>query len=505
MNHLQAVKAALDYMERNLREEIAVDDVAQAAHFSTSHFHAIFPKAVGCTAAEHLRKRRLACAALDLALSRRRILDIALEYRFESQEAFTRAFKRLYGVTPGLFRRNRDGLPFCPLFGIYSPGDPTSRGGAEPVKSGMTGDFATRLVLDGVMKVGFRLEPGRCPEDIPFAACLASALRYVGEDFDWMPIVAHNRTWRLNYGNVHILGASGMAFGLLWRDGWHTDNVDHMFVADPREVIRRAFDSVGYSHEVVEKTGSPEDEERYREAICRSLQQGRPVLGFGVVGPPECSLITGYDEGGDVLLGWSYFQDDANWSQGLTYEPSGYFRKRDWFGETRSLLVIGEKTAQRDLHERNRDSLRWGLDIARTPASFGRQSGLAAYTAWASHVADDAHFASKGEDELRQHHQVHFLAAVTMAECRAWASIYLREMAEAEPAMAEDLFAAADCFSAEHDLMWKMWSIEGGHGNPEGFRKFADPAVRKQCVEIILECRRLDERAGAYIEQALFR
>ena len=41
----------------------------------------------------------------DQALTLRALLDIALDYGFSGQEAFTRAFKALYGVTPGVYRR----------------------------------------------------------------------------------------------------------------------------------------------------------------------------------------------------------------------------------------------------------------------------------------------------------------------------------------------------------------------------------------------------------------
>ena len=44
-----------------------------------------------------------------------------------------------------------------------------------------------------------------------------------------------------------------------------------------------------------------------------------------------------------MLIGWSFFQGMPEFSAGLEFEPSGYFRKRDWFGDTESLVIIGEK------------------------------------------------------------------------------------------------------------------------------------------------------------------
>jgi AraC family transcriptional regulator len=70
------------------------------------HFHRIFRAMVGCPVGEYIRRRRLTRAGQRLIETKQRILDIAFESRFESQESFTRAFKQLYGVSPGEYRRN---------------------------------------------------------------------------------------------------------------------------------------------------------------------------------------------------------------------------------------------------------------------------------------------------------------------------------------------------------------------------------------------------------------
>lgn len=49
-----------------------------------------------------------------------------------------------------------------------------------------------------------------------------------------------------------------------------------------------------------------------------------------------------FDEGGDVLIGWSYFQAAPEFSGNIEFEPSGYFSKRNWFADTESLVLIGE-------------------------------------------------------------------------------------------------------------------------------------------------------------------
>ncbi len=98
--------AAAEYVERRLGEPMRLREVARAAGLSEYHFQRIFRAAVGDSLKEYIRKRRLTVAARQLLQSDARILDLALEAGFESQQAFSRAFKRTYEQTPGRFRKN---------------------------------------------------------------------------------------------------------------------------------------------------------------------------------------------------------------------------------------------------------------------------------------------------------------------------------------------------------------------------------------------------------------
>lgn len=55
---------------------------------------------------DYLRYRRLAFALVEVRDTQKSILDIALDYGFSSHEAFTRAFKEAYGITPSEYRQN---------------------------------------------------------------------------------------------------------------------------------------------------------------------------------------------------------------------------------------------------------------------------------------------------------------------------------------------------------------------------------------------------------------
>ena len=105
VEYREEIKAAIDYIEQHLDREIRVDDAAAAAGFSKYHFQRIFKKETGFAVYEYIQKRKLAQAAALLLNSSMQVLDIAVYLHFDSQETFTRAFKRCYGLPPGRYRK----------------------------------------------------------------------------------------------------------------------------------------------------------------------------------------------------------------------------------------------------------------------------------------------------------------------------------------------------------------------------------------------------------------
>ncbi|MNO91160.1 Transposon Tn10 TetD protein [compost metagenome] len=107
MNHDACIKESIEYIEDNLDNKIELKELADKAFLSKYHFHRVFHSVVGEPVAEYIRKRRLKEAASELVTTDNKIVDIALKYQFSSQEAFTKAFKRIYGVPPREFRTSK--------------------------------------------------------------------------------------------------------------------------------------------------------------------------------------------------------------------------------------------------------------------------------------------------------------------------------------------------------------------------------------------------------------
>jgi AraC family transcriptional regulator len=105
MNYLEQIQRGVDYIENHLESPIAIDAIAREAGMSQWHFQRMFRGLTGDTVKAYIRARRLG-QALDLLLnSDKRIIDIAIEADFESQESFTRAFKAAFDITPAQYRK----------------------------------------------------------------------------------------------------------------------------------------------------------------------------------------------------------------------------------------------------------------------------------------------------------------------------------------------------------------------------------------------------------------
>jgi AraC family transcriptional regulator len=100
----ERIQRAIDYSEHNLTREVTLSGAADAACWSPFHFMRTFHAMTGYTFAGYVRDRRMELAAYRLIFTRDRILEIAMEVGYETQEAFTRAFKRCHGSTPGRYR-----------------------------------------------------------------------------------------------------------------------------------------------------------------------------------------------------------------------------------------------------------------------------------------------------------------------------------------------------------------------------------------------------------------
>jgi AraC family transcriptional regulator len=96
----QGMDRAIDYIESNLTGTIDLDITARFVGCSSWEFQRIFSFLTHVPPGEYIRQRKLTLAAQDILTSQTKIIDIALKYGYESPTAFSRAFSKLFGMTP---------------------------------------------------------------------------------------------------------------------------------------------------------------------------------------------------------------------------------------------------------------------------------------------------------------------------------------------------------------------------------------------------------------------
>lgn len=352
MHWVTKVQDAIDYIEENLLEDISLESVGRTIHYSPSSFQNLFSALTGYSIGEYIRFRRLSCAAEELADTRSSVMDVALKYRYETVEAFAKAFKRLFNCAPSKYCVAPKQQRFHPIKIEYK----------------LYGGFGMeRNWIPDLMKVDWS-DTQRQNE---YVNSLVSALNAQGE--------------KLNYGSVCALSGSAfrtsfsMPSVVLWNHGNY--HVIHTPI-----LIEHTFRMLGYQvvHHIRGDYGFD------KRLIINSIDRGVPVITLeGVINCSDACVISGYDNDGDVLLGYNPFMN-VNEDHKEAPDETGYFRKSDWHdgffakGSIGRILIIEGKREKPSKETILQETLRVMRHlIADESIAPGQYNGLAAHRAFA--------------------------------------------------------------------------------------------------------------------------
>jgi AraC-like DNA-binding protein len=114
-----SIESVIDYIESNLDGKLDLEMVAEAVHYSKYHLHRMFTNVVGMTIHEYVHRRQLTEAAKLLVFSDRPIIEVAFICGYESQQAFSAAFKSIYKIPPSEYRYNQIFYPLQLRFMLH--------------------------------------------------------------------------------------------------------------------------------------------------------------------------------------------------------------------------------------------------------------------------------------------------------------------------------------------------------------------------------------------------
>ncbi|MBB3611031.1 GyrI-like domain-containing protein [Rhizobium sp. BK602] len=102
---MSAIARAIWFIESHFASDISLDEIADTAGLSRYHLSRVFGLITGHSISGYIRGRRLSRAALALIDGSSTILQVALDAGYGSHEAFTRAFREQFGMTPDSLRK----------------------------------------------------------------------------------------------------------------------------------------------------------------------------------------------------------------------------------------------------------------------------------------------------------------------------------------------------------------------------------------------------------------
>ena len=154
MDHPIAIMdTVIDYIETHLDGKLDLERIAQAVHYSKYHLHRLFTDTTGITIHDYVQRRQLTEAAKLLVFSNKPIIEIAMICGYESQQAFSSAFKAMYKLPPAQYRDSGTFYPLQLRFSLSKAraGRAFSKGDIVPAEMDDIPAWMNlmRLVIDG--------------------------------------------------------------------------------------------------------------------------------------------------------------------------------------------------------------------------------------------------------------------------------------------------------------------------------------------------------------------
>jgi len=481
MDWTDRMNMVIEYIESNLTNEIKFDEISKLSCCSTYNFQRIFSFIFNIPLSEYIRNRRLTAAAKELCECRNRVLDIAIKYQYESQEAFSRAFLKFHGATPASARKQGCTLSDCPKASLNQ----NHRRQYQMSQNSLLlqKNEPAQLFFHGV----------KGPGTLRAAISMWSYLEFIGmaQDAQQTYTILTNLTGEAYSPPVSLPLPLG---------------------------IDKMLESMGFEHEIF----AAKDMDKYamRGKITEQLSNTRsPIIVMNELGD-WCfgGAVIGYEDNGDTLISWGYFpfDDSANPQPILT--PS-----RNWYTDNTMLAIIGKRKAPVDFSDIFRTGIKFAYDCLNTHY---KEKNHEFYVDWKRILLQPINETIKEvkrtrkipctwgkmqEDVLTDTAVEKQLLEIIdplwcdFAERRFYAARFLQSASIYFPNEKESLCKAQEAFDSIHSHMYeyieKVDLVAGTESiNQE---KFTNPSVRSEMAELVEQCETDEQSALKYLREAI--
>lgn len=476
--------ALISYMESNLLN-FDIKNMSESFGYSEVYLRELFLKNMNMPIMQYYKRRRIIVSAFEILHSDKKITDIAFESGFSNHESYTRAFRKVFGMSPSKFRTDRPLIGRKQLdVGVFGLDQLVSK---EKRSDGLImKQDNNNTILYGIRKT----EWGAYGSNTVFPICVKAVSEYLGDDVSY----------------AYIMAATGAAFRITWnRADWDLSNID-MFhtLNESNEIYSRGAKALGREFSFIER-GEDTKKEEFVAYIKSNIAKGYPVIALGIIGPPEPCIVAGFESAGDVVVGWNFFQNDAEFSSKISLLDNGYFRCDTWWenADTQAAMCIGPVT---DTPCGDKEIVKMVLDImeARDESTYAK--GINAYDAWNNMLLDEKWFKNDaGFDYLFSKLLVQNDAMTCICDGRKWGAKYFEELSEkyggTEKAICKDI---AKHFQAVSDMAGEMMSLIGDWSDMENMlQNFSNRSIREKIGKLILSAKMEDTKAYGQIKLLL--
>ena len=413
MSYSTMARALISYIESHL-ESFDIREMSESFGFSEIYLRELFLKNVNIPIMQYYKRRRMIVSAFKILHTNKKIVDIALESGFSNHESYTRAFQKIFGMSPSKFRTKRPLMGrkelYTGVFGLEMLASKEKRSD-ERIMGLMMEQNDNKVILYGIRKI----EQGAFESRTMFPICIKAVSEYLGDDVSY----------------AYIMATTGAAFRLVWnRREWDLSNIDiYHTLRESNEIYQLGAKALGREFAFIGRDENTTKED-FTSFIKSKIAKGFPVIALGIVGPPEPCIVAGYEASGDVVVGWNFFQNDPEFSSEITFMDNGYFRSDQWWEntDTQAVMCLG---AIADKPCSDKEIIKMAADIMEPRNEGVYAKGLNAYEAWKEMLLDEKWFENgAGFDYLFSKLLVQNDAMTCINDGRKWAAEYFKGLSE---------------------------------------------------------------------------